>query len=136
METMLIVPLIDTVGVSARSKELWLAINHQNGGVGVDISRKIPALLLFFGCFKRGYLFGHWKWPLRGTNGSVNTSCGPIVAYSCVGFGIRVRIRTALKDIGRDIFYRMLPRLWMSTNMISGVPDTPVNSAWVPQKSF
>ena len=46
MGTMLIVPLIDTVGVSARSKELWLAINHRNRGVGVDISREIPALLL------------------------------------------------------------------------------------------
>ena len=47
MGTMLIDPLIDTVEVSASLLGAWLAINHRNRGVGVDISREIPALLLF-----------------------------------------------------------------------------------------
>ena len=47
MGTMLIDPLIDTVEVSASLLGAWLAINHQNSGVGVDISREIPTLLLF-----------------------------------------------------------------------------------------
>ena len=64
MGTMLIVPLIDTVGVSASFKGPWLAINHRNSGVGVDISREILTPAPPVGFFDLGSLFGQWKWPL------------------------------------------------------------------------